>query len=67
MKPSETIIDMYTRFTNVINGLKALDQYFFKLELVNKILKSLLKSWNLKVMAIQEVKDLNNLKNLSGL
>ena len=60
MKPSETIRDMYTRFTDVVNGLKGIDKSFLDFELVNKILRSLLKSWDPKVMVIQEAKDLNN-------
>ena len=28
MKPSETIVDMYTCFMDVVNGLKALGKYF---------------------------------------
>ena len=66
VKPTETIGDMYTRFTDIINGLKALSKCDTNLELVNKILKSLPKSWDLKVTAIQEIKNLNNfsLENL---
>ena len=60
MKPSETIGDMYTLFTDVINSLKGLDKSFSDFELVNKILRSLPKSWDPKVTAIQEMKDLNN-------
>ena len=44
MKLSETIGDIYTHFTDVVNGLKALGKYFFDFELVNKVLKSLPKS-----------------------
>ena len=44
MKPSETIGNMYTRFTDAINGLKALGKSFSNFELVNKILRSLPKS-----------------------
>lgn len=44
MKPSETIGDIYTHFTDVINGLKALGKSFSNIELVNKILRSLPKS-----------------------
>ena len=58
MKPSESIGDMYTRFTDVINGLKALGKDFTNFELVTKILRSLPKSWDPKVTAIQEAKDL---------
>ena len=41
MKPSETIGDMYTRFTDVINGLKGLGKGFLDFELINKILRPL--------------------------
>ena len=43
MKPSETIVDMYTCFTDVVNSLKALGKCFSNFELVNKILRSLSK------------------------
>ena len=46
MKPSETIGDMYTCFTDVINSLKALGRSFSDFELVNKILRSLSKNWD---------------------
>ena len=59
MKPSETIRDIYTQFINVVNSLKALDKSFSNFELINKILRSLPKSWDPKVTAIQEAKDLN--------
>lgn len=52
MKPSETIGDMYTRFTDVVNSLKGLGKSFSDFELVNKILRSLPKSWDPKVMVI---------------
>lgn len=41
MKPSKTIGDMYTRFTDVVNGLKALGRSISDFELVNKILRLL--------------------------
>ena len=49
---------MYTRFMDVINGLKALSKDFSNFELVTKILRSLPKSWDPKVTSIQETKDL---------
>ena len=52
MEPSKTIVDMYTHFTDVVNSLKVLGKSFSNLELVNKILKSLSKNWDLKVTAI---------------
>ena len=60
MKLSKTIGDMFTRFTDVVNGLKGLGKSFSDFELVNKILRSLPKSWDPKVTAIQVAKDLNN-------
>ena len=51
---------MYIRFTDVVNGLKALDKDFSNIKLVNKIRRYLPKSWDPKVTAIQEAKDLNN-------
>ena len=44
MKPSETIVDMYTHFMDVINSLNALGKSFSNLELINKILRSLPKN-----------------------
>ena len=69
MKPSETIVDMYTRFTDVVNGLQALGKYFSNFELVSKVLRSLSKAWESKLTAIQETKDLNifPLEELIGL
>ena len=49
MKPSETIGDMYTRFTDVVSSLKALGISFSDFELVNKILHSLNKIWDFKI------------------
>lgn len=68
MKPSETIRDMYIQFMDVVNGLKELGKSFLDFELVNKILRFIPKSWDPKVMVIQEAKDLNNfpLKELIG-
>ncbi len=44
MKLSETINEMYTRFIDVVTGLKALGKCFSNLELVNKVLRSLSKT-----------------------
>ena len=59
MEPSETIGDIYTRFTNVVNSLKALGKCISNLELVNKVLRSFSKNWDPKVTVIQETKNLN--------
>ena len=37
MKPSETIGDMFTRFTDVVNGLKGLGKSFSDFELCNLV------------------------------
>ena len=50
---------MFTRFTNIINSLKYLGKTFPNAENVRKILRSLPKSWEPKVIAIQEGMDLN--------
>ena len=69
MKPSESIGDMYTRFTDVINGLKALGKDFTNFELVTKILRSLPKSWDPKLRQFKRPKTLKHslLKNSLGL
>lgn len=50
MKPDETIIETSTRFIYLIGVLKALDKMFDESELVKKIVKSLLKSCEVKPM-----------------
>ena len=45
LKENEAIVDMITRFTDIINGLKALDRKLTNDELVSKILRSLSESW----------------------
>lgn len=61
MHDSETISNMFTYFTNIVNGLKTLYRTIPNIELVSKLLRWLKKSWKLKVTAILEVKDLNKL------
>ena len=61
MKSKESITDMFTRFTDIVNGLKSLGRSYPNSEQVRKILRSLPKSWEAKVTAIQEAKDLNTL------
>ena len=61
MDPNESISAMFTRFTDIINGLKCLGRNYPNADLVQKILRSLPDRWDPKVTAIQEAKDLNNL------
>ncbi|KAL5546924.1 hypothetical protein UlMin_006611 [Ulmus minor] len=61
MKHDESIKQMYTRFTDIINDLSSLGKEYTTSEIVRKILRSLPKQWEAKVTAIQEAKDLSKL------
>jgi len=61
MGDRETIMDIYTRFTHITNELKSLGKTFTTEELVRKILRFLSRTWEAKVTAIQEAKDLKTL------
>ena len=41
MNPAESITSIFTRFTNIINGLKSLGKVYANSELVRKIFRSL--------------------------
>uniref|UniRef100_A0A2C9VJ87 Uncharacterized protein n=1 Tax=Manihot esculenta TaxID=3983 RepID=A0A2C9VJ87_MANES len=68
MKLSKAIAEMSTRFTNLDNLLKALRNFFEKVELVKKNLRSLPKSWEVKIVAIFDTKNFrkNNYNELIG-
>ncbi|XP_056695347.1 uncharacterized protein [Spinacia oleracea] len=69
MKPSETIQDMITRFTNIINELNSLGKIITPEEQVRKVLRSLPQDpWMARVTALQETKDFTkfNLEQLAG-
>ena len=57
MKENETIVEMTTRFTDIVNGLEALRKTYK----VMKILRSLPSKWHTKVTTIQEAKYLTKL------
>ncbi|RVX13381.1 hypothetical protein CK203_021150 [Vitis vinifera] len=61
MKETETIVEMITRFTDIVNGLEALGKTYRNPRRVMKILRSLPSKWHTKVTAIQEAKDLTKL------
>ena len=61
MNPNETISVMFTRFTNITNGLKSLGRIYSNADLVLKILRSLPDKWDPKVTTIQEANDLSKL------
>nr|CAN64244.1 hypothetical protein VITISV_038460 [Vitis vinifera] len=58
---NETIVEMITSFTNIVNGLEALGKTYKESEKVMKILRSLPSKWHTKVTTIQEAKDLTKL------
>ncbi|XP_070049779.1 uncharacterized protein [Nicotiana tomentosiformis] len=61
MKDDESIQNMYTRFTSIINELHSLGEIIPRNKLVWKILNVLSGSWESKANAITEVKDLQKL------
>ncbi|XP_070052780.1 uncharacterized protein [Nicotiana tomentosiformis] len=61
MKDDESIQDMHTGFTSIINELHSLGEIIPRNKLVTKILRVLLGSWKSKVNAIIKAKDLQKL------
>ena len=52
MKNNETIVEMITRFTEIVNGLKALGKTYKEPKKVMKILRLLPSKWDAKVTTI---------------
>jgi len=61
MGDKETVMEIYTCFTHVTNELKSLEKSFTTEALVRKILRFLPQSWEAKVTAIQEAKDMKKI------
>ena len=61
IKLDESITEIFTRFADIVNGLKSLGKVYPNNEQVRKVLRSLPKAWEAKVTAIQKVNDLNTL------
>ncbi|XP_075074482.1 uncharacterized protein LOC142162075 [Nicotiana tabacum] len=61
MKEDESIQDMHTHFTSIINELHSFGEVIPRNKLVRKILSVLLGSWQSKVNAITKAKDLQKL------
>ncbi|GAV61075.1 DUF4219 domain-containing protein/UBN2 domain-containing protein [Cephalotus follicularis] len=59
MNENEDIKSMFSRFTNIINALQALDKTYSNSKMVRKILRCLPRSWIPKVTTIEEAKNLN--------
>ncbi|XP_070004743.1 uncharacterized protein [Nicotiana sylvestris] len=61
MKEDESIQDMHTRFTSIMNELHSIGETIPRNKLVRKILSILPSPWESKVNAITEAKDLQKL------
>nr|XP_009802548.1 PREDICTED: uncharacterized protein LOC104248056 [Nicotiana sylvestris] len=61
MEDDESIKDMYTQFTSIINELYSLGESILRNKLVRKILNILPSSWESKFSAITKAKDLQTL------
>ena len=61
MHSNETIAQIFARFNTITNDLYALGKSHTSIELVNKILRSLPKAYQSKVVAIWEARDLSKL------
>ena len=48
MKHNESIVEMFTRFTYVVNGLEGLRNKIIEEDMVSKILRCLSPKWNSK-------------------
>ncbi|XP_077232400.1 uncharacterized protein LOC143869726 [Tasmannia lanceolata] len=53
---------MYTRFTNIMNEFEGLGKVFSNEEMINKILRSLPKTWDPKTTAIEEAKNVETMR-----
>ncbi|PKA49301.1 hypothetical protein AXF42_Ash014203 [Apostasia shenzhenica] len=62
LNPDESIKDIFTRFTNITNGLISLGKIFTNEELVRKILRCLPREYNAKATAIVEARDFSTLE-----
>ena len=61
MDANENITEMFTRFTCIINELNVLGRTYANSNLIRKLLRNLLRTWEAKVTAIQKAKDLSKL------
>ena len=64
MKQGESIVGVQKRFTHIVNHLMGLGKEFDKEKLNIKVLKCLDRSWQPKVTAISETRDLSTLLQL---
>jgi hypothetical protein len=56
MLPNKSITSMFTRMTTITNSLDTLGRIYTNVDIVSKILRSLPKTWETKVMASEKLK-----------
>ena len=61
MKPNESIVEMFSWFTDVVNGLEGLGSRVSEEDTVSIILRRLPPKWNSKTEAIEEAKNSKDL------
>ena len=61
MKPNESIVEMFNKFMDVVNGLEGLGNRVSEENKVYKSLRCLPPKWNSKTEAIEEAKNLKKL------
>ncbi|XP_073220716.1 uncharacterized protein [Cicer arietinum] len=61
MKKDESLNDLQTRFTHVINNLNALGRVIDNEQQINKVMRCLTREWQPKVTVIAESKDLGSM------
>ena len=61
MKPNESFVEMFSRFTDVVNRLEGLGNKVSEEDKVSKILRCLPPKWKSKTKAIKEAKNLKEL------
>ncbi|KAL6312361.1 hypothetical protein AAG906_008021 [Vitis piasezkii] len=65
MKDNETIVEMITRFTYIVNGLEALGKTYKESEKVMKILRSLPSNWDTKINLAKKQQETEDKKKKS--
>ncbi|XP_073221515.1 uncharacterized protein [Cicer arietinum] len=61
MKKDESINDMQTRFTHIVNNLNALGKEIDNDQQIGKVMRCLTREWQPKITAIAESKDFSSL------
>ncbi|KZV19382.1 hypothetical protein F511_04243 [Dorcoceras hygrometricum] len=62
MKDGETMTEFDERFIAIVIELNSLGKEYCNRELALKVMRALPKEWDVKTMAMRELKDLNNME-----